>query len=218
MQRLPLQLTDRHQWYDHFTGDENDAVLFCPTPTPPPAGSSVLVDLHFQSGPRIFLKGVVIWRRTRPSSNTRFASGAGIRIRGSDGPKIDFVNGYSRGGLLDQRGGARRLPVRLRTTYATPSGRRMNFTRDISETGVSLGCKTPAPLKSPLKMEIVFPSTIGTFWLQGWVVRHIEDDRGAGMAVSLTFADQGQRYELAGALRRLEKLLMEGTLPEQHLY
>ena len=94
----------------------------------------------------------------------------------------------------------------------------MNFTPDISQTGVSLGCRSPAPIKSQLAMEIVFPGTIGTFSLQGSVVRHIEDDRGIGMAVSLTFSNETERYELAGALRRLEKLLLAGNLPEQHLY
>jgi hypothetical protein len=218
MQRLPLLLTDRHNWYDHFTGDETDAVLFCPTPSPPPVGAPVIVDLTFQAGPRLFLKGVVIWRRTKPSPDSKMSTGVGVRLPSSERPKTEFINGYSRGGLLDQRAGARRLPIRLRTTYSTRQGRRMNFTRDISEEGVSLNCAEPAPVKSPIHLEVSFPQGIGSHRLQGWVVRHLADERGQGMAVSLTFASQSERYEFAGAVRRVEKLLLEGKLADQHLY
>jgi hypothetical protein len=218
MQRLPLLLDDRRQWYDHFTGDDTDSVLFCPSASPPPVGSPIIVDVSFKTGPRLFLRGIVIWRRTRQSTDAKVATGAGVRLPSSEKPKIDFINGYSRGGLLDQRAGSRRLPVRLRTTYTSRHGRRMNFTRDISEEGVSLNCAEPVPIKSPIHLDISFPQGIGTYKLQGWVVRHISDEQGEGMAVSLTFASQSDRYELAGAVRRVEKLLLEGKLADQHLY
>ena len=219
MQRLTLKIKDRRLWYDLYTADEHDAVVFCPTSNPPAVGATVVLDVSFQQGPRLFLKGTVIWRRTRPSSDPRMRPGAGCSLAQSDRSKGQFISGYARGGLLDQREGGRRLPVRLQTTYSPKGGRRrMNFTRDVSESGLCLSCSELIERSSPISLEVVFPKKIGVYKIQGWVVRHIPDDKGLAMAVNLTFSNPEDRFGFAGALRRLENHLLNGDLAEQHLY
>lgn len=219
MQRLTINLSDRRSWYDFYTADEEGAVVFCPTITPPHAGSPVMLDISFNGGPRLFMQGVVVWQRSRPSSDSRMKPGAGVRLNDADRAKAQFMSGFARGGLLDQRQGGRRLPVRLQTTYSTKGGRRrMNFTRDVSESGICLNCAEAIDPKSPLSLEIVFPRKIGAYKIQGWVVRNIRDEKGSAVAVNLVFSSQDDRFGFAGALRRLESLLMSGELAEQHLY
>lgn len=218
MQRLQLRLANMQQWYEHLDNTSGESILFAPTDAPPPAGSSVLLDVVFVEGPRIFLKGVVIWRRSRASSSRDILPGAGVRIRSSDKDKIEYVNGFVRGGLLDKRGSGRRLPIRLQVTYSCASGRRMNFTRDLNEEGLSLNSSELLKISSPVILEVIFPAGLGVFRLSGTVVRHIDDDGGRGMGIRLLFEDEAQGNRYKETLKKVEELLLSGRLSSELLF
>lgn len=218
MQRLQLTLSDRHDWYRFVDKSSGDITVFCPTESPPPAGSSVLIDVQFPSGTRIFLKGVVIWRRSRASAGRGIEPGAGVRLRKADEAKVDYVSGYVRGGLLDKRRGLRRLPIRLQITYSCTSGRRMNFTRDLHEEGLSMNCSELLQLGSMVVLEVIFPKGLGAYRLRGKVVRHMKDDAGSGMGIQLLFEDSAQQKSYTTTLHRMEELLLEGGLPAELLH
>jgi hypothetical protein len=218
MQRLQLQLTERQDWYQFVDKSSGDVVVFCPTDSPPPAGSSVLLDVQFAGGTRIFLKGVVMWRRSKASAGRGIQPGAGVRIRKADEAKVDYLGGYVRGGLLDKRRGLRRLPIRLQVTYSCASGRRMNFTRDLHEEGLSLNCSELLSLGSTVLLELIFPKGLGAYRLRGKVVRHVKDDAGNGMGIQLLFEDSTQQENYVTTLHRLEEMLLEGGLPAELLH
>ncbi|HWE30533.1 MAG TPA: PilZ domain-containing protein, partial [Polyangia bacterium] len=134
MTRLKLHLVDRgdlHKYYEAASG------MFVPGSDPPNVGERVTVEVVFQGGPRVLLRGVVLWRRT--TGDARARPGAGVGIDAAEQAKVRYLLGYVRGGLIDVRE-RRRLPVRLRVAYTGHKGRRINFTRDLNEEGAFVRC------------------------------------------------------------------------------
>jgi hypothetical protein len=132
VRRLKLHLIERGDFARYQDSSSGPEGLFVPGGDPPAVGQQVTVEVVFQAGPRVLLLGVVCWRRA--AGDMRARTGAGIAIGPTERAKMNFINGYVRGGMLDVRE-KRRLPVRLRITYTSPRGRRMNFTRDLNEEG-----------------------------------------------------------------------------------
>ncbi|MCD6497940.1 MAG: hypothetical protein J7M25_06480 [Deltaproteobacteria bacterium] len=215
MKKLLLEIPDRQSWFEHVQTDANGLILFCPTANAPRVGQVALVDIQFATGCRLFIHGMTIWRRKQTSAHMQ--AGAGILVASSDLPKMEFLNGYARGGLVDRREGNLRLPVRINVIYKTESGRRMNFTRNIHKNGISLGCAEFSPVGSILDLKLLFPQGLGTCSASGNIVRHIEDSRGKAMAVELTFPTQDVSDRYDKTLEELEQLLTSGELPEEYL-
>src|SRR5438477_572350 len=70
--------------------------------------------------------------------------------------KINYLNGYVRGGLINLRE-KRRLPIRLAVTYGAVDGPATTFTKDLNEEGVFLFTDKPLPEASQVHMLLTLP-------------------------------------------------------------
>ena len=212
MDRLTLKLEEKTLWFKHAQATDDGVVVFVPTDSPPPAGMNVEIDVQFKGGCRIFLAGIVLWRRGKASAG--MVPGAGVVIKEGHAPRVAFIHGYVRGGLVDRRAGQKRIPARLQIVYSSDKAMRVNFTRDLSRSGICLNCAEPSPLEAMLNIRVIFPLDFGTHHIRGQVVRHIHDDMGTAMAVHLRTVDPSSNLiSYHAALDKLTRALSEGTLP-----
>src|SRR5262249_55734339 len=140
--------------------------------------------------------------------------GCTVAVSPADREKINYVNGFVRGGLLNLRE-RRRLPVRLEVTYGGIEGPCKTVTRDLNEEGVFILTESPLPEESEVHLFLGVPGHAQPLSLTG-VVSHTvvpddEDTPGMGILFKL---DDGQRAALTKAVDELERAFMSGTLPE----
>lgn len=159
---------------------------------------------------------MVIWRRPVSRGQQRLRPGVGVRLHRSEGSKIGYVRGFARGGLLDKRA-APRLPVRLRVTYKTRSARRMNFTRNVTETGVLLAAAELLPETTSVELVIMPPMELAPVKVEGTVVRHVVDESGKAMGIRLDFASADEQHRFALLVRDIERAFHRGRLDEQFI-
>jgi type IV pilus assembly protein PilZ len=210
--RLKLHLVERSDFVKY---QDPAGGIFVPGTDTPSVGSTVTVEIIFQGGPRVLLHGVVSWRRATGDARTR--PGVGIAVDPGEKPKLAYVHGYVRGGLLDVRE-KRRLPVRLRVAYASAKGRRVNFTRDLNEEGafvravetLDVGARTlllispPGGGYKPIEVNAV-------------VARTQADGNDRGMGVRFEFQSDDERARFLSFVGKLEKDYLEGKLPDEAL-
>lgn len=216
MQNIALLITEPRQWDGYYNTDGDEDVLFVPTDDPTPVGSMVRVKLSFQQGPQFFLSGVVIWRRPVSKGQQRLRPGVGVRLHKFEASKIGYVRGFARGGLLDKRASPR-LPVRLRVTYRTQAARRMNFTRNVTESGVLLAVAELLPQDTSVELVIMPPLELSAVKLKGTVVRHVEDDAGKAMGIRMDFVDDAEERRFSLLVRDIERAFHKGRLEEQYI-
>jgi Tfp pilus assembly protein PilZ len=140
-----------------------------------------------------------------------------VAIGGSERDKINYLNGYVRGALLDLRE-RRRLPLRLSVTYGAIEGPATTFTKDINEEGVFLLTERPLPETSQIHMLLTVPGRPQPLSLLGKVSHTIlsQDDEPPGMGVIFQLDDE-QRAALGVVIRDLEEQLHAGRLPASAL-
>ena len=212
MQRLALPLADKTDWVKVF--DPRGGGLFVASPDPPAVGTEVRVDLTIGGrGPRVILKGSVVLRRTEAEG--RGPSGCSVGLAIDEREKVNFLNGYVRGGLINRRE-RRRLPLRLPVSYAAEGGQRSTFSRDINEEGIFILSDSPLPEESIISFTLTVPGRPAPIALRG-VVSHtviVEDEDTPGMGVRYVAAetDLGEMVKLVD---ELEAKFLTGTLPEE---
>jgi len=216
MQNISLIITEPRQWEGYFDSSGEEGVLFVPTDAQTPVGSQVRIKLTFQQGPQFFLNGVVIWRRPAAKGPQRLRPGVGVRLHKSENSKISYVRGFARGGLLDKRA-APRLPVRLRVTYKTQNARRMNFTRNVTESGVLLASAELLPQDTSVEIVVMPPLDLRPMKLQGTVVRHVQDEGGKAMGIRIDFADDDEQRRFKVLVRDIERAFHQGRLDEEFI-
>ncbi|HTJ40635.1 MAG TPA: PilZ domain-containing protein [Kofleriaceae bacterium] len=205
--RIDLRLPDESEWLKVF--DPRDSTLIAAVSKPPPVGSQVRVDLVIgKEGARVILHGQVITHRDDGPG------GCTVAISPADREKINYVNGFVRGGLLNLRE-RRRLPVRLEVTYGGLEGPCKTFTRDINEEGVFILTDAPLPEESEVHLFVAVPGAAQPLSLTG-IVQHTvvpddEDIPGMGILFKL---DEAQRAAVVKAVDELERAFMSGSLPE----
>jgi uncharacterized protein (TIGR02266 family) len=210
--RLALRLGDRHDWLKVF--DPRGSGLFIATAQPPPAGSDVRVDLLVEDGgPRIILHGTVLWRREQ--STPKDPAGCSVGLAPGDREKINFLNGYVRGGLLDRRE-RRRLPLRLPVTFGGLAGPVETVTRDLNEEGVFILTEAPLPEGTLVHFVLHVPGRDSPLELKGRVTHTvvIDDEDVPGMGVRFV-AEDGVLRELTAIVDGLEKEFLTGALPDE---
>ena len=206
--RIDLRLANESEWLKVF--DPRDSALHAAIRQPPAVGTQVRVDLVIgKEGPRVILHGQVIAHRDETTGG-----GCSVAISPADREKINYINGFVRGGLLNLRE-RRRLPVRLDVTYGGLDGPCKTHTRDINEEGVFILTDAPLPEDSEVHLFIAVPGMAQPMSLTGMVQHTVvpDDEDIPGMGI-LFKMDDSQRALLTKTVDELERAFLAGQLPE----
>lgn len=205
--RLELKLGSHSEWIKIF--DPRDWTVFVPTDTAVPNGEMLRIDLDV-GGWSVTLRGSVVGTREDPK-------GVVIALAGTEREKINYLNGFVRGGLLNLRR-KQRLPLKLNVTYGAIEGPAKTTTRDINEEGVFLFTDKPLPETSQVHMLIDVPGRPQPLSVVGKVSHTIlaSDEEPPGMGIVFEL-DDGARDELSKVLQELEQALEKGALPTNAL-
>jgi uncharacterized protein (TIGR02266 family) len=205
--RLELSLTTQSEWIKIF--DPRDWTVFVPTDGKVEHGATLRIDLDV-GGWRVTLRGTVVNLREDPV-------GVVVALAGTERDKINYLNGFVRGGLLNLRE-KRRLPIKLQVTYGAVEGPANTFTKDINEEGVFLFTDKPLPETSQVHMLVAVPGKSQPLSLVGKVSHTITvgDEEPPGMGIVFEM-DDAQREALGGVIKELEQQLLEGKLPVESI-
>jgi Tfp pilus assembly protein PilZ len=210
--RINLSLGEASDWVKVF--DPRDQTVFVETDSAPATGTTIRIDLAIaDSGPRVILRGQVIARRDGDGSGGSPA-GCTIALGANEREKVNYLNGFVRGGLLNLRE-RRRLPLRLAVTYGGINGPVNTVTRDINEEGMFIVSESPLPEGSELHILLDVPGQPQRVSLTARVGHTVlvEDEDIPGMGVVFTNAE-GETNVMIELVDMLEKGLLSGTLPD----
>lgn len=206
--RFELRLAEASEWFRVF--DARDGTLVVAHGGAVPALSApVRVDVVVgNTGPRVIFRGEVLVNR---DGATVVAIGVTERI------KLNYLNGYVRGGFLDLRS-KRRIPLRLPVTYGGVAGPVETHTRDINEEGVFILTEEPLPEDSELNVLLRLPDRATPLSLLGVVTHTVvpedEDVPGMGVVFEHTAAT---REQLRASVDALERRFLSNDVPEDML-
>ena len=203
--RLELRLTSQSEWIKIF--DPRDWTIFVPSEdTSIENGTALRIDLDV-GGWVVQLRGSVVGTRDEPS-------GLIVALSGTEREKINYLNGFVRGGLLNLRRKSR-LPIKLQVTYGAIEGPAKTWTKDINEEGVFLFTDKPLPETSQIHMLVTVPGKQQPLSLMGKVSHTIlaSDEEPPGMGVVFDL-DETQREALVAVIKELEDMLEKNTLPD----
>ena len=205
--RLELRLSSHTEWLKVF--DPRDWTVVVPATAPIAPGTSVRIDLDV-GGWMVTLRGTVVGRRDDPPAVI-------VALGGAERDKINYLNGFVRGGLLNLRE-KRRLPLRLPVTYGAVEGPATTVTKDINEEGLFLFTDKPLPETSQVHMLISLPGRPQPLSLVGRVSHTIisQDDEPPGMGIVFDL-DEPTRAAVLEIVRELEDQLHAGMLPTNTL-
>jgi uncharacterized protein (TIGR02266 family) len=202
--RLELRLSSETEWIKIF--DPRDWTVFVPTEEPIVNGATLRIDLDV-GGWLVTLRGTVIGARTEPA-------GMIVALGATEREKINYLNGFVRGGLLNLRE-KRRLPIRLQVTYGAIEGPATTVTKDINEEGVFLLTDKPLPETSQVHMLVTVPGKAQPLSLIGKVshtiLAHDEEPPGMGIVFDL---DDASRELLQSVVKELEDAFESNELPD----
>ena len=210
--RIRLLVPRREEWEQHLDAKKQESVLFCPGPGAPATGTRVTVDVVFAGGPRFLVRGRVIWRRQ--STDRRMQAGMGVEVEPQYERTLRYISGFSLGDISERRIHPR-LPIRLRVTYGVHGRRRMNFTRDLSASGLYIHSVQPIGDNEPVQIGIVPPSGSSPVPLVGHVARREEELDQTGMAIRFEFVDGPSQARFAAFVEELARQMEKGQLPEE---
>src|SRR5262245_58129689 len=156
----------------------------------------------------VTLRGSVVGVREEPT-------GLIVALETTEREKINYLNGFVRGGLLNLRR-KNRLPIRLQVTYGAVEGPAKTFTKDINEEGLFLFTDKPLPETSQVHMLVTVPGKQQPLSLMGKVSHTIlaQDEEPPGMGVVFDLNDT-EREQLIAVMKELEEMLEKNTLPEE---
>lgn len=202
--RFEVRLGNHSEWIKIF--DPRDWTVFVPTEDALESGTPLRIDLDV-GGWRVSLSGSVVGTRDEPS-------GLVVALAGTERDKINYLNGFVRGGLLNLRE-KRRLPIKLSVTYGAVEGPANTFTKDINEEGVFLFTENPLPETSQVHMLVTVPGQAQPLSLMGKVshtiLPHDEEPPGMGIVFDL---DEAQKSQLHDVIVELEAMLDKNALAD----
>ncbi|HTL35161.1 MAG TPA: PilZ domain-containing protein [Kofleriaceae bacterium] len=208
--RLEIRLNSQSEWIKIF--DPRDWTVFVPNEAlgedadSLDNGAPMRIDLNV-GGWLVTLRGTVVGTRDEPP-------GVLVALGGTEREKINYLNGFVRGGLLNLRE-KRRLPIKLSVTYGAIEGPAKTFTKDINEEGVFLFTDKPLPETSQVHMLVTVPGKDQPLSLVGKVSHTIleQDEEPPGMGIVFDL-DDAQRELLQAVIKELEEQLEKNQLPE----
>ena len=195
-----MHLASQSEWIKIF--DPRDWTIFVPCDDPIDNGTALRIDLDV-GGWMVTLRGTVVGTREEPT-------GLVVALAGTERDKINYLNGFVRGGLLNLRE-KRRLPIKLSVTYGDIGGPATTTTKDINEEGLFLFTEAPLPETSQVHMLVSVPGKQQPLSLVGKVSHTIlpHDEEAPGMGIVFDL-DDAQREHLQAVIRELEELLAAG--------
>jgi Tfp pilus assembly protein PilZ len=201
--RLELRLGSQSEWIKLF--DPRDWTIFVPTDTPLDNGATLRIDLDV-GGWAVTLRGTVVGTREEPA-------GLVVALAGTEREKINYLNGFVRGGLINLRR-KQRLPIKLQVTYGAIEGPAKTFTKDINDEGVFLFTDKPLPETSQVHMLIDLPGKDQPLSVVGKVSHTIlaQDEEPPGMGIVFDLDDSAHEA-LMKVIKDLEEALEKGDLP-----
>ncbi len=211
MFRVEVRLSDRAEWVKLF--DPSNTTLFIAHDDPPDVGKQARIDLFVEKGgPHVILRGQVISRRLVGDSS--FPRGFTVAVGAQELEKINYLNGYVRGGFINLRQ-TRRLPVRLQVDYGDTTGAKTSFSRDINEEGIFVITETPLGEGTLVSMVIHIPDS-EPLTISGEVSHTVvvEDNDVPGMGIAF---EPGNTAILIPIIDRLAKRFDTGDLPDECL-
>lgn len=196
-----MHLSSQSEWIKIF--DPRDWTIFVPSEESIDNGTALRIDLDV-GGWMVQLRGTVVGTREEPN-------GFVVALAGTERDKINYLNGFVRGGLLNLRE-KRRLPIRLSVTYGDIGGPATTTTKDINEEGLFLFTEAPLPETSQVHMLVSVPGKPQPLSLVGKVSHTIlpHDEEAPGMGIVFEL-DDAQREQLQDVIRELEELLATGN-------
>jgi len=202
--RLELRLGSHSEWIKIF--DPRDWTVFVPTDESMTNGSTVRIDLDV-GGWLVTLRGTIVGTRDEPA-------GVIVALGATEREKINYLNGFVRGGLLNLRE-KRRLPIKLSVTYGAVEGPATTTTKDINEEGLFLFTEKPLPETSQIHMLVTVPGQDQPLSLVGRVSHTIltQDEEPPGMGIVFDL-DDGARAQLVAVIKDLESALARNALPD----
>jgi Tfp pilus assembly protein PilZ len=212
--RIELSLGTKSDWVKVF--DPRDCTIYVVSDSPPAIGEQMRIDLTVgEHGPRVILRGSVI--ASHPDGEDSLPPGCTVALGPQEREKVNYLNGFVRGGLLNLRE-TRRLPLRLAVTYGGVDGPCESFTRDINEEGVFVVTEDPLPEESELHLLITVPDRDDKLSLSGRVSHTVvvEDEDVPGMGIVFALEDD-TKEELAAVIDDLEKRFLSSDLPDDVL-
>jgi Tfp pilus assembly protein PilZ len=195
-----MHLASQSEWIKIF--DPRDWTIFVPCDEPIDNGTALRIDLDV-GGWMVTLRGTVVGTREEPN-------GLVVALAGTERDKINYLNGFVRGGLLNLRE-KRRLPIKLSVTYGDIGGPATTTTKDINEEGLFLFTEAPLPETSQVHMLVSVPGKQQPLSLVGKVSHTIlpHDEEAPGMGIVFEL-DDAQRELLQAVIKELEELLAAG--------
>lgn len=195
-----MHLASQSEWIKIF--DPRDWTVFVPCDEPIDNGTALRIDLDV-GGWMVTLRGTVVGTREEPN-------GLVVALAGTERDKINYLNGFVRGGLLNLRE-KRRLPIKLSVTYGDIGGPATTTTKDINEEGLFLFTEAPLPETSQVHMLVSVPGKQQPLSLVGKVSHTIlpHDEEAPGMGIVFEL-DDAQREHLHAVIKELEELLAAG--------
>lgn len=211
MIRVELKLADKSDWVKVF--DPRDFAVTLAGEKKARVGEEIRVDLIVgEGGPLVILRGKVLAHRDEPSGSA--PAGTIVALGNDEREKVNYLNGFVRGGLLNLRE-RRRLPLRIPVTYGGVNGPQKSFTRDINEEGVFVVAEEPLPEDSEIHLLVEFPERAEPMSLTGRVSHTvvIEDEDIPGMGILLVL-EPAASEELSRIIDDLEERFLRAALPE----
>jgi Tfp pilus assembly protein PilZ len=212
--RLKLHLLERSDFTRYLDPSVDGVGLFVPGSETPAVGAPVTLEVVFRGGPRVLLHGRICWRRATGDARTR--PGVGVTLEAAEQPKMTYLLGYVRGGLIDVRE-KRRLPVRLRVAYSSTRGRRINFTRDLNEEGAFVRAAELLDVGQKTVLLLSPPGDFKPFEVHATVTRQAAEGTDRGIGVRFDFPTVEERERFGAFVARLEQDYLDGKLPDDAL-
>ncbi len=211
--QITLTLEDKSDWVKIF--NPSDRTVFVACDSPPEIRSVLRLDLIIPDGPKTIFRGKVIARRLQGDDN--FPKGCRIALSSEEREKINYLNGYVRGGLLDWRK-KRRIAIKLAVHYTEGDTKVDTFTRDINEEGVFVVTESPLAEQTELKLYIEIPGRSEPFPLSGKVVHTVvvEDEDVPGMGICFAL-ERSDSILFSKEIDKLEAAFLSGKISDKLL-
>ena len=206
--RTDLQLASHADWLKVF--DPREGTVRVKLPAVAELGATVRIDLTVgDGGPVVVLRGEVVGVQ---EAGDESGITAVVALGPTEREKINYLNGFVRGGMLNLRE-RRRVPVRLKITYGGVGGPVETTCRDISDDGIFVISDEPLPEQTKLHMFVHLPGQTAPMSVAGVVSHTVVADDGDVPGMGVTFVlDPSEQGRLSVSLDELEVALGNGTL------